>query len=177
MNAKDIKKIRLLLGLSQERLARELGVSFCTVNRWEKGRTTPSPMAVEKLKRFEAWLGTNKFTDKRSFERMDVKYPIQVQILNGATAEPMNGQFGSSTVDFSIGGLKFNTEQALSTGDSLRIDIAFAEDESPVEVDSDIRWTKMGNSGREVGVSFGEFKPGDLEKFRTALNMRPVIVS
>ena len=50
MNAQDIKKIRLLLGLSQERLARELGVSFCTVNRWEKGRTTPSPMAVEKLK-------------------------------------------------------------------------------------------------------------------------------
>lgn len=176
MNSKDIKKIRLLLGLSQERLARELGVSFCTVNRWEKGRTTPSPMAVEKLKRFEAWLGTNKFTDKRSFERMDVKYPIQVQILDAISAEAVQ-QFDSSTVDFSIGGLKFKTDQSLSTGDTLRIDIAFADNESPVEVDSDIRWTKMGNGSREVGVSFGEFKPGDLEKFRTALNMRPVVVN
>ncbi|MEE9542976.1 MAG: PilZ domain-containing protein [Thermodesulfobacteriota bacterium] len=177
MNAKDIKKIRLLLGLSQERLARELGVSFCTVNRWEKGRTTPSPMAVEKLKRFEAWLGTNKFTDKRSFERMDVKYPIQIKVLDGASSEAGNHQFESSTVDFSIGGLKFNTEQTLAIGDALRIDIAFAENESPVEVDSDIRWTKAENGSREVGVSFGEFKPGDLEKFRTALNMRPVVVN
>lgn len=37
---------RAKLGLSQEALARELNVSFATINRWETGRTTPS-------KRFE----------------------------------------------------------------------------------------------------------------------------
>lgn len=37
---------RAKLGLSQEALARELKVSFATINRWETGRTIPS-------KRFE----------------------------------------------------------------------------------------------------------------------------
>jgi transcriptional regulator with XRE-family HTH domain len=175
MNAQDIKKIRLLLGLSQERLARELGVSFCTVNRWEKGRTTPSPMAVEKLKRFEAWLGTNKFTDKRSFERQDVSYPIQVMVL-GDDGQPIEDRkFDASTIDFSIGGLKFKTDEPIAIDDSLLIDIAFSEGESPVEVESAIKWTRGGDGTKNVGVSFGEFKAGDLEKFRNALNMRPVV--
>ena len=56
----------------------------------------------------------------------------------------------------------------------LLIDIAFSEDESPVEVESAIKWTR-GNGTKNVGVSFGEFKAGDLEKFRNALNMRPVV--
>ncbi len=38
--------VRAKLGLSQEALARELNVSFATINRWETGRTMPS-------KRFE----------------------------------------------------------------------------------------------------------------------------
>ncbi len=33
---------RAKLDLSQEALARELKVSFATINRWEKGRTIPS---------------------------------------------------------------------------------------------------------------------------------------
>lgn len=33
---------RAKLNLSQEALARELNVSFATINRWEKGRTIPS---------------------------------------------------------------------------------------------------------------------------------------
>ncbi|MCH5165503.1 MAG: helix-turn-helix transcriptional regulator [Clostridiales bacterium] len=34
--------IRAKKNMSQEALARELGVSFATINRWEKGHTTPS---------------------------------------------------------------------------------------------------------------------------------------
>lgn len=34
--------IRAKLNLSQEALARELNVSFATINRWEKGKTKPS---------------------------------------------------------------------------------------------------------------------------------------
>ncbi|KOP25395.1 XRE family transcriptional regulator [Hapalosiphon sp. MRB220] len=42
-----IRELRKRLGLSQEQLARQLGVSFQTVNRWENGRATPSPMGMK----------------------------------------------------------------------------------------------------------------------------------
>ena len=40
-----IKDIRRQLALSQEDLARQLGVSFATVNRWENGKSRPSKLA------------------------------------------------------------------------------------------------------------------------------------
>lgn len=42
-----VKYVRKQLGLSQEQLARELNISFSTVNRWENGRSLPSQMAKE----------------------------------------------------------------------------------------------------------------------------------
>lgn len=47
-----VKEIRKQLGLSQEDLARELGVSFATVNRWENGQVNPSRLAKAQLKVF-----------------------------------------------------------------------------------------------------------------------------
>ena len=35
--------------LSQEKLARIIGVSLMTVQRWECGKSNPSPLAKEKL--------------------------------------------------------------------------------------------------------------------------------
>ncbi|HEY2443029.1 MAG TPA: tetratricopeptide repeat protein [Streptosporangiaceae bacterium] len=46
-------RLRASLGLSQEQLARELGVSFATVNRWESGHTQMSPRAVRALADFQ----------------------------------------------------------------------------------------------------------------------------
>jgi putative transcriptional regulator len=40
-----VKKVRSELGISQEELAHELGVSFATINRWENGKTTPFKLA------------------------------------------------------------------------------------------------------------------------------------
>lgn len=40
-----IKEVRQQLGLSQEDIARELGVSFATINRWENGKTSPFRLA------------------------------------------------------------------------------------------------------------------------------------
>jgi DNA-binding transcriptional regulator YiaG len=37
-----IKRIRETLFLSQEALAKELGVNLTTVNRWETGKTNPN---------------------------------------------------------------------------------------------------------------------------------------
>lgn len=41
--------IRRQLALSQEGLARELGISYATVNRWENGRNAPSRLAKARL--------------------------------------------------------------------------------------------------------------------------------
>jgi DNA-binding transcriptional regulator YiaG len=47
-----IKALRIKLGISQEDLARELGVSFATVNRWENDKTQPSKLAKKQLEQF-----------------------------------------------------------------------------------------------------------------------------
>ncbi len=50
MNSVQIKQIREKLGLTQESLAHLIGVSFQTINRWERNIYKPSPLALEKLK-------------------------------------------------------------------------------------------------------------------------------
>ena len=52
--AARLRGLRTTLRLSQEQLARELGVSFATVNRWESGRTKMSASALSALADFEA---------------------------------------------------------------------------------------------------------------------------
>ena len=43
----DIKKIRLSAILTQEDFAKEIGVSFATVNRWETGKSKPTIKAMK----------------------------------------------------------------------------------------------------------------------------------
>jgi predicted ATPase/DNA-binding CsgD family transcriptional regulator/DNA-binding XRE family transcriptional regulator len=52
--AARLRTLRSNLGLSQEQLARRLGVSFATVNRWESGRTRLSDRALAALAELEA---------------------------------------------------------------------------------------------------------------------------
>ncbi|WP_288593715.1 helix-turn-helix transcriptional regulator [uncultured Victivallis sp.] len=52
--AEQLKTIRRQLGLSQEDLARQLGVSFATVNRRENGKTKPSRLASSRIEQFLA---------------------------------------------------------------------------------------------------------------------------
>ncbi|OYE03048.1 transcriptional regulator [Nostoc sp. 'Peltigera membranacea cyanobiont' 232] len=44
-----IRDLRLAFGLTQEQFAATLGVTYTTINRWENGRSTPSPLAMEKI--------------------------------------------------------------------------------------------------------------------------------
>ncbi|NJL80003.1 MAG: helix-turn-helix transcriptional regulator [Richelia sp. RM2_1_2] len=46
---KLIRELRLLTGLTQEQFAARLGVTYPTINRWENGRSKPSPLALEKI--------------------------------------------------------------------------------------------------------------------------------
>ena len=44
-----IRELRKQRGLTQEQFARKLGVSWATVNRWERDKTKPSPLAESRL--------------------------------------------------------------------------------------------------------------------------------
>jgi predicted ATPase/DNA-binding NarL/FixJ family response regulator/DNA-binding XRE family transcriptional regulator len=56
--AARLRILRGSLGLSQEQLARRIGVSFATVNRWESGRTHLSPRAMAALAQLETQRAT-----------------------------------------------------------------------------------------------------------------------
>ena len=49
MTDEEIKEWRKQMGLTQERLAQLIGVSFQTVNRWERGLSKPSNLAIGKI--------------------------------------------------------------------------------------------------------------------------------
>ncbi len=44
---KVVSLLRTSRGWSQEKTARKVGVSFKTIIRWEKGQSSPSPMAID----------------------------------------------------------------------------------------------------------------------------------
>jgi len=47
-----VKEARKQLGLSQEKFAAKMGVSFSTINRWEKGHFMPSYLAQAQFDTF-----------------------------------------------------------------------------------------------------------------------------
>lgn len=55
-----VKKVREELKLSQEEMAKALGVSFATINRWENGHTHPT---YETLQRFEKFCSSKGIMD------------------------------------------------------------------------------------------------------------------
>src|SRR5580692_13194370 len=55
-----LRELRRRLGLSQEQLARRLGVSFATVNRWESGRTQISAKSLATLAELEAGVAADQ---------------------------------------------------------------------------------------------------------------------
>ena len=55
--SKLIIELRKITGLSQEKFAAKLGVTFPTINRWENGRTKPSPLAMKQIEEMIRNLG------------------------------------------------------------------------------------------------------------------------
>ena len=47
--AQLVRELRHTMQLSQEKFADELGMTFATINRWENGRATPSPLALKQI--------------------------------------------------------------------------------------------------------------------------------
>lgn len=58
-SAETIKSLRASLGLTQEQFAARVGVTFSTVNRWESGRSLPSPLAMGRIQELRESLSDN----------------------------------------------------------------------------------------------------------------------
>lgn len=72
--AEKIKVVRKQLFLSQEAMAKELGVSFATVNRWEKEKCAPSYKA------------------QKAFNELCKKYRIDIASFDGCEKEEKTKQ-------------------------------------------------------------------------------------
>ncbi|MCL1475293.1 helix-turn-helix domain-containing protein [Argonema antarcticum] len=44
-----VRELRQAMKLSQSKFADELGMTFPTINRWENGHATPSPLALKQI--------------------------------------------------------------------------------------------------------------------------------
>ena len=53
-----VRELRECTGLTQEKFAAKLGVTFPTINRWENGRAKPSPLALKQIENLLRSLGT-----------------------------------------------------------------------------------------------------------------------
>jgi transcriptional regulator with XRE-family HTH domain len=65
-----IRALRKRLGLTQEKFAAKLGVTFPTINRWENGRARPSPLALQRIEDLVREIGDKQllrryFADQR----------------------------------------------------------------------------------------------------------------
>ena len=52
-----IRVLRERTGLTQEKFAAKLGVTFPSINRWENGKAKPSPLAMMQIEEFIRTLG------------------------------------------------------------------------------------------------------------------------
>ena len=65
-----VRELRKRTGLTQEKFAAKLGVTFPTINRWENGRTKPSPLAMQKIEELLIKMGdSGNDLLKRLFEK------------------------------------------------------------------------------------------------------------
>ncbi len=160
MDPKKIKELRQKFGWSQERLARELGMSFCTVNRWEQGKAHPSPMAMRGLRRLEEH-GEPEESRKRIAFRLQTHCPIEVRFRSSETMDDSSSSMpflNATTENLSSIGLMFRTQANVTEGKTLSIGWNFGRDKY-YEVLSRVIWTKREQHEQSVGVRFDHPMP------------------
>ncbi len=58
--SKMIRQLRAALGLTQEKFAAKVGVTYSTINRWENDKGKPSPLAMLRIEELQNKLKKNK---------------------------------------------------------------------------------------------------------------------
>jgi putative transcriptional regulator len=67
-----VRELRERTGLTQEKFAAKLGVTFPTINRWENGRAKPSPLAMKQILELLRDLGEKGKDLLEAFSREEV---------------------------------------------------------------------------------------------------------
>ncbi len=60
-----VKRLRERMGLTQERFAQAVGVTFSTVNQWENGHRQPHPFLLRRLMEMDEHKAHQKPKDER----------------------------------------------------------------------------------------------------------------
>ena len=66
MFSDQVKYVRQILNISQSKLAKTLGVSFATINRWENSKNEPSKLAQNSFYDF----CENNFVDVEKLKKL-----------------------------------------------------------------------------------------------------------
>ncbi len=66
-------ELRQLVGLSQEKFAAKLGVTFSTVSRWERQKAMPSPMAFARMRELLEKMGD------RGTDLLERYFPLEIK--------------------------------------------------------------------------------------------------
>jgi putative transcriptional regulator len=61
-----VRRLRQRMALTQEQFAREVGVTFSTVNLWENGHRRPQPYLLKRLLEMEASLGQEPSAEEKA---------------------------------------------------------------------------------------------------------------
>jgi transcriptional regulator with XRE-family HTH domain len=85
--ARLIRELREPTGLTQEKSAAKLGVTFPTINRWENDRAKPSPLALEKIES----LLRSQFADQKAHDGGEYFTPVSLVSLVANIIEPTCG--------------------------------------------------------------------------------------
>jgi len=92
-----VTTLRGRLGFSQEKLAGELGVSFPTVYRWEKGKSQPDTLALKSIERFLKGLGAAYADLREQFAQL--RPTAATRRPRGRPSKKAAGKEGGGTMD------------------------------------------------------------------------------
>lgn len=166
MGPEGIKNLRLSLGWSQERMAREIGVSFSTVNRWERGRSEPSPLALNFLGRLSA----ENLKNKRCAPRFDARCPVEFRKVKGRGPGLEYLRNNSHTENVSCGGLMFRTAEPLRVGEAL--DLNLMAKEFVTNMMGEVVWVNGTGSDKRIGFRFHKVTHQELATIIDTMMMR-----
>lgn len=168
MGPDDIKRLRKTLGWSQERFARELGVSFCTVNRWERGRTSPSPMALQALRYFHEKVAGS---DRRSEERSELRLPLMVTPMDSSGRRAAaDASFKTFSENLSPGGIMFHVPDGAPLDEGVTARVALPLHGKTLTVRSAVRWAASRGRTKRAGLMFLKLPPGAAVSLRSLLS-------